>query len=374
MKILYLVTKSNWGGAQRYVFDLATSMKTKGYQVVVVLGGDGILKTKLESQGVRTISIASLGRDVSLEKDMVSLKRIYEIIKTERPDVLHLNSPKAAGLGAFSGRMLGVKKIVYTVHGWTFNEDRPLWQKSEIVLFSWLTMLFCDTVILLSDREQKQTLRFPFVRKKISVIPLGIQVPNFLSRKEAREKLSIPLDAVVIGSIGELTMNKNYLDLIIATTYLPPKNQFILVVIGDGEQRAEITNEIKKNELSGYSLFIGFKDDASQYLKAFDVFVLPSIKEGLPYVLLEAGLASLPVIATLVGGVPEIIENAETGILIEPRSSKRLAEAIKYLLITHPKEGQVNGNLLRTFVIKKFSFEKMVTETNNLYLKNNPAN
>ena len=123
MKILYAITKSNWGGAQRHLFDLATKMKERGHTPVVALGGDGILRKKLEDTGIKTYTIAKLSRDIALSKDAGSFKELFSVIKREKPDVLHLHSPKAAGLGALAGKLLRVKKIVYTVHGWTFNEE-----------------------------------------------------------------------------------------------------------------------------------------------------------------------------------------------------------------------------------------------------------
>src|ERR1700744_5804763 len=102
MKILYVITKSNWGGAQKHVYDLATAMKAAGHEVKVALGGDGILKTRLEAACIFTYPIASIGRDISVGKDAGSLSEIFSIIRAQKPDVLHLHSPKAAGLGAFS--------------------------------------------------------------------------------------------------------------------------------------------------------------------------------------------------------------------------------------------------------------------------------
>src|ERR1035437_9844261 len=100
MKILYAITKSNWGGAQRHVFDLATAMKTIGHEVFAAVGGEGLLKEKLEKAGIYTYSIAALGRNTSVGKDARSFKELYSVIREKRPDVLHLHSPKAAGLGA----------------------------------------------------------------------------------------------------------------------------------------------------------------------------------------------------------------------------------------------------------------------------------
>src|SRR4051812_48210118 len=121
MKILYLITKSNWGGAQKHVFDLATGMRDKGQEIKVAVGGEGELKTRLEAAGIFTYTISSMGRDLSVSKDSDSFKQIFSVIRAQKPDVLHLHSPKAAGLGALSGRILRVKNIVMTVHGWTWN-------------------------------------------------------------------------------------------------------------------------------------------------------------------------------------------------------------------------------------------------------------
>ncbi len=132
MKILYIITKSNWGGAQRHVYDLALAMKSRGHEVKVALGGEGLLKTKLEAAGIFTYTIAALGRDISVGRDAGSFKEIFSVIKSQRPDVLHLHSPKAAGMGALAGRLLRIKNIVMTVHGFTFNEDRPIHERLAI--------------------------------------------------------------------------------------------------------------------------------------------------------------------------------------------------------------------------------------------------
>src|SRR3989344_8728852 len=130
IKILYVITKSNFGGAQRYVYDLAINLR--GYDVAVALGGNGVLNEKLTASGIRTCSVASLQRDISPTKDIGSFGNLYSIIKKEQPDIIHLNSPKAGGLGAFACRFLNASRytlhatrIIYTVHGWAFNEDRP---------------------------------------------------------------------------------------------------------------------------------------------------------------------------------------------------------------------------------------------------------
>jgi len=371
-KILYVITKSNWGGAQRYVFDLATAMKESGYDVAVALGGEGVLKQKLDSADIRTISIASLARDMSVTKDTASLFTLYNIIKRERPDILHLNSPKAAGLGAFAGLLLGIKKIIYTVHGWTFNEGRPFVERAVIVFFSWLTMLFSHRTILLSQREFNQASRFPFIKGTLVLIPLGLQRPAFLPSDEARKQISTRINfdiskGFVIGTIAELHPVKGLKYFIEAMADIVKKHQKTLgVIVSDGKERMVLEGLIKEKGLEKSMFLTGYIENAAHYLKAFDVFVLPSIKEGLPYVLLEAGLASLPVIATNVGGVPEIIERKRSGILIQSKNPRELSDAISFL-IEHREKRDAYGAALKANTGTRFSFEQMLNRTEGLY-------
>lgn len=376
MKILYLITKSNWGGAQRHVFDLAVSMRDKGHEVSVALGGDGTLRTKLEAAGIYTHSISTLGRDISASKDAGSLKEIISIIRHRRPDILHMHSPKAAGLGSIAGRILGVKSIIQTIHGWTFNESRPIWERILIIFFSWLTMIFCHTTILLSEREYTQALYFPWIKEKLKLIPLGIKTPIFVSIDGAKQTIAktIGMTAtdfnkkIVIGTIAELHPNKGLSYLINAfSTVSAQYPQTILVIIGDGQEMTSLKSLIKTNKLEQNVFLAGYIDHAAEYLKAFTIFVLSSLKEGLPYAILEAGTASLPVVATTVGGIPEIIEDMKSGVLVQPKNIRELSHAISFM-IEHPDERKRYGINLKEKIIKDFSIEKMTLSLAELYI------
>lgn len=375
MRILYLITKSNWGGAQRNVFDLATSMKEKGHEVVAALGGDGILRQKLEAAGIYTHSISAMGRDVSVNKDALSFKEILTVIRHRKPDVLHLHSPKAAGLGALAGRILRVKKIIYTVHGWPFNENRLFFQKILIVVISWMTSLLSHKIIVLSQREHDQALHFPYIKNKITLIQSGIKAPVFLSVDGARQSMSkilnIPLvdfnKKTVIGTIAELHPNKGISYLIDAFSIISKEHSNVLcLIIGGGQEEDKFRRQIKEKGLENNLILLGYLDQAAEYLKSFSVFVLPSLKEGLPYVILEAGYASLPVISTTVGGIPEIIEDMKSGILVQPKNSRELAHALSFM-IENVTERRRYGAALRERVFNHFSFEKMIEKTENLY-------
>jgi glycosyltransferase involved in cell wall biosynthesis len=372
VKILYIVTKSNWGGAQKHVFDLASASKKNGQEVVVALGGEGVLRDRLREAGITTRSIGTLGRDVSVSGDSSSLMNIIKIIREIKPDILHLHSPKAAGLGAFAGRILGVKKVIYTVHGWAFNEDRPYIQKIAIAFFSWLTMLLSTHVITLSEKELGQAQAFPLVSHKLRMVRLGIHSPMFFATSSAQHffqtKTTEPLSKrFVIGTIAELHPNKGLIYAINAFEKLAAVNpNFIFFIIGEGEQRAQLEDLIKLKKLEQNIKLLGYVPNAAEYLRGLSLFLLPSVKEGMPYVLIEAGYAGIPVIATTVGGIPELIDDMKTGVLVQPKKSDEIFHALEFL-IEHKGTQREYARNFQERVKMMFNIEQMLQGTFKIY-------
>lgn len=372
MKILYLITKSNWGGAQRHVYDLAVHHKKSGHDVVVALGGEGMLRDRLREAGVTTRALSKLKRDVSVGDDMGSLFEIFKTIREVHPEIIHLHSPKAAGLGSFVSRMLGIKKIIYTVHGWAFNEDRSLAQKIPIYFFSWLTMVFSTHVVTLSEKEMGQALAFPLVSQKLRMIRLGITPPTFFGTSSARQffqsKFPENLDKrIVLGTIAELHPNKGLIYALNALEKTIARfPSVVFFIIGEGEQRTALEALIKEKKLENHVVLLGYVPHAAEYLKGFTIFVLPSVKEGLPYVLIEAGYAGLPVVATTVGGIPEIIDDMESGVLIQPKKSEEISHAIEFL-ISHKNIQRDYARNFQEKVRREFNIEQMLSATAKLY-------
>ncbi|OGC85222.1 hypothetical protein A3F55_01380 [Candidatus Adlerbacteria bacterium RIFCSPHIGHO2_12_FULL_53_18] len=303
-KILFVITKGNWGGAQRYVFDLATALPRAQFDVAVAFGQKGRLTEKLQHAEIKIYDIISLQRDISLGADLKSFFELRKLFKALRPDVVHLNSSKAGGVGALAARVAGVPHIIFTAHGWPFWEDRNVLFRCIIWFFSWLTALLAHTVIVISDYDLNVALRMPFVRGKTIRIYNGIdQHMSFGSGEIIRD--AFPAGAKIIGTIGELNKNKNQKALIEQAKQNP--NMYVAIV-GEGEERDALNELIKKYGLETRVKLFGFVP-AREALRGFDVFALPSLKEGLPYVLLEARLAGLPIEASRVGGVGEILDN-----------------------------------------------------------------
>jgi len=372
-KILYFITKANWGGAQRYVFDLATSFAHEGHEVTVVTGAPGALTDRLSKEGIRTKTLQTLRRDISFVDEVRSFVDVLKILKKEKPDILHLNSSKAAGLGALAGRFARVPRIVVTAHGWAFNEDRPLWQIGFIYFLSWITVLLSHHTVVVSEKDLADAEEFPFAKEKASLVYLGINPPAFLDKKSARKTLlegqSVKTDRQTywIGMIGELTKNKGYryaIEAFAELSFYTPNTLF--VIIGGGEDHEAIERDITRTGLRDRVILTGFRENAATLLPAFDCFLMSSIKEGFPYVIVEAGHAKLPVVATKVGGIPEIVTEMNSGLLVSSRDPHALSIALRSI-IENKKLATSLGEKLHTWVINEFSFEKMIAATRTAY-------
>lgn len=293
-KVLYVVTKGNWGGAQRYVFDLAVNLPAK-FDVAVACGISGKLVEKLREKNIRTVEVESLQRDVSFGADMRSFFELYRLFKKEKPDVVHLNSSKAGGIGTLAARMTGVPKIIFTVHGLPEDEARGTVSRFLITLATRLTFALCHTVITISKNNQER------VRGSV-LIYNGIGPMQFGTGEKIRN--AFPPGVKITGTIGELTYNKNQQALIEQVRKNPRMH---VAIVGEGELRNKLEQLINKYSLQDRVKLFGFMP-AQEVLKGFDIFALPSRKEGLPYVLLEAKAAGLPIVANRVGGVGEILD------------------------------------------------------------------
>ncbi len=377
LKICLVVTKGNWGGAQRYVYDLATNLPEDSYDVVVITGQGNILKNKLKERDIKTYELLNLKRDISIISEIKIFFSLLKIIWKEKPDVLHLNSPKVSGLGAVAGKLCGTKKIIQTIHGWSFNENRAAITTNLIGFFSWITVLLCHKTIIIAEKEKLQILSIPFINKtKIVLIKNGIEKIEFKKKYMAKKELLTTLSKTVfdnvshiiditwIGTIAELHKNKGLEYTIRAMAEI--RKPFVFFIIGEGEERERLEKIIKEKNLEDRVFLVGFMDKANQYLKAFDIFTLTSIKEGLPYSILEAGLAGLPVVASSVGGIPDIIENGVSGMLVNKVAPPEITQAIDYLINTKDQR-KIFGEKLKEKVEKEFSVEEMIKKTLKLY-------
>ncbi len=363
-KVLFLITKATWGGAQRYVYDLAKGLPQNEFTPALAFGVEGRLSELLRQDAIRARQIPALARDVALISDIKSFFQILDLIKSARPAILHLNSSKAAALGALAGRIAGVPCIVFTAHGWPFKERRFFLARACIYLISWFTALLAHHVIVVSETDAGIARRMPGIAAKVSHIPLGIAPPRLRPPQEAFASMFGALPAptltaktIRLVSIAELTANKGLRYAIDAIALLHTREiDAIYCIVGEGEERAALEKQVAKLGLSDRVFLPGFVLDAAANLAGFDAYVLPSIKEGTPYVLLEAGAAGLPAVMTDVID-DDLTKKFHVAARVPAKNALALADAIESVARA-PKIAESGG---------RFPLKEMVEATSDIY-------
>lgn len=375
-KILYVITKGNFGGAQKYVYDLATNLPKDKFEVIVAYGEGEELPKLLKEKEIRTIQINKLVREIKVLDEFKVCKELIGLIRSERPDVIHLNSSKIGGVGTVAGRIASLlekkytPKIIFTAHNWGFNDNnRSSFEKIFYYLSHWVTAILCHQIIAVSEKTKKDVSLFPFIKDKITVIYNGISEFETLSKEKARGILvHKDSEKVIVFSISELHKNKGVDVALKAISLLPKetKQKIIYSIAGNGEEKDNLNKLASELNITEIVRFLGFIPDAKKLLSGADTFLLPSRTEAFPYAILEAGMAGLSIIATSVGGVPEVIHDMQNGILVHPRNPKEIAEAILYLL-DHSEKQKEFGKEIKKTISNFFSLDKMLSETMTLY-------
>ena len=373
-KLVYVVTKASWGGAQKYVFDLANHFKDT-YSVEIWCGKNEFeaeisLISLAEQSGITVRYIDSLSRDINIRNEFKAMVRLYKLIQEHKPDILHLNSTKAVGLGGLIGRFSRVPKMVFTAHGLAIFEDRRQLQKTLIDIYSRCTFLLMHNIILISQKEFSYTKSW-FGARKHSLVRNGLSpkdqkpLKEILSKQPKKVKIALSnTNCVRLVGIGELHKNKGITHALEAFRQLKEAGyNFNYFHFGEGELEKSLIKQAEEAGLNEYVFFLGFEPNAAAYLANFDALVFPSIKEGLPYVILEAGFAGIPVFASTVGGIPEIVMDYETGRLHEPKDSEMLTKQLMEFL----KLNKYDKPKIFKKTTHKFSFKFMVNKTQKIY-------
>ena len=387
-RVLFVVTQSEMGGAQRFFYTLIPCLNKDKYEVMVAAGPQNKIRNQkfkneeyslleaLKKESVTTFQLKHLTREVSLWKDIKAVFEIRKLIKSWHPDVLFLNSSKAGFLGSFTSKFLVPNpklSVLYRIGGWTFNDPWPRWKKGLWILLEKISANWKDLIIVnnLHDMEQANKLGIR-PKEKIALVYNGIDAykTNFLSPTEAKLKLfekiakysgKIFQTKNVIGTIANFYPAKGLENLIKAAREFKDDKDTVFILVGDGVQRENLEWQIKNYGLENKVFLIGYLPKAFQYLTAFDIFVLPSVKEGFPWSILEAMNAKLPIIATRVGAVSEIIEDNKNGMLVEPAKPEQIAAKLRKL-INDNRLRQEFGIQAHQTVLFKFPLEKMVKE------------
>jgi glycosyltransferase involved in cell wall biosynthesis len=360
MKILYLITQADNGGAQKYVLSLAQHFGGE------IAAGEGrYIYEEAKKLNLPIHHLKHLKRKINLVKDFLAFIEIFQLIRQVNPEIVHVNSSKVGFLGSIAGKLCG-KKIVFTAHGFVFLETKSVTTRGFYIFSEWFASFFRDRIIAISDEDRRQALKNKIISaKKIVTVHNGLGKIDFLDRTEARKQLSLPEFEFVIGSIANFYQTKA-LDLLINAFGLLPKDlqqRYCLLIIGGGPEKINLTKLVSSLGLSDRINFAGEKQNAAQFLRAFDIFALASHKEGFPLVLLEAMQAGLPIIATDVGGNKEAL--GDSAILIPPGDQNALTQALINLISDSNLQAKLSS--ATQVQSKNFTLDKLFSETNQIY-------
>lgn len=337
--VLHIITRASWGGAQRYVYDVATDSSV--YNQAVATESSGALIDELHDSGVTVYHLSYARKSILPFHDVRTLIDIVKLLRRVRPDIVHLHSSKMGFIGGLACRFVGIKKIIFTSHGWPYNENRPL---PILIMFKLLSVIIimCSHKTIAVSKSVFKTRPYRLFSKKITQIYLAIHEPIYKEAMKARDiilrktRFTDCEKCFFIGIIGELTKNKGHETLIRAFEIITKKYDNVrLICIGNGTLFPDLHRLSMDLNVDHNIAWIKNFKDAAIFMKAFDVVVTPSYTEALGYVPLEAGLAGVARIASNVGGLPELIENEVNGLLVKRNNPEELAGALEKLITTN---------------------------------------
>ena len=382
-KILHIITRLDMGGSAQNTL-LSCLKLSRKYEMVLVCGLSqesnmtdserGAVKRLINdarANGVKIVQIPSLLRRISLVNDIRALYDLVRIIKTEMPDVVHTHTSKAGLLGRVAAKITKVPFIIHTPHGHVFfGHFGPILSK----IFLWLERFLApltNRVVALTDGEGKDyTDLSVYSKDKLVKIHSGVDIEKFkqepVSAIEKKRSLGISRNGLVVGYIGWLIPTKGPMHLLKAMEDVWQNyDDTILVFIGKGDLDVALRAEALKSSANGRVHFLGWRNDIDEIMPIFDILVLPSLNEGMGRVLVEAMAAGKPVVASRVGGIPDLVQDDYNGLLVPPGDEKALAASIK-LLIDDPEKAKMMGQHGRELCLH-FSLERMIEKIDNLY-------
>ncbi|MBU2524167.1 glycosyltransferase family 4 protein [Patescibacteria group bacterium] len=345
------------GGVEEIILTYTKLLDKSKYSVTVACLVTGTVSDEIACiDGVRLFHIDTKNR-------IRRFLKFWKIARETEADIVHNH---ACWYGLIVGYLVGAKRIetIHNMYHWFKHYERILYG---------LNCLFANKIIAVSEYVRTFSIDyFPFINTKNTVvIHNGIDFEKFQNdqnKTELREQLSIKKDEIVVGFIGRLTEQKGIEYLIEAALVISKQNPNVkFIIVGDGILRDALENQAHKLGLINI-FFTGFQRNVPQHLQLFDIFVLPSLFEGLPVSVLEAFASGTAVVATKVSGTPEVVHDGINGFLVEPKNAKQLAEKLQILIndpILRKKFGENGKNLVKS----QFSAELMVKKTEDVYSK-----
>ena len=383
VKILHIITRLDMGGSAQNTILSCIGLADK-YEIILTHGLS--LESKMTDQeiesinshienakdrGVKLVSIPSLIRNINPFKDFHSLMSILKLIKIEKPVIVHTHSSKAGLLGRLAAWISRVPLIIHTPHGHVFYGHFGKAVSKLFLHIERLLDIITDHTIALTEQEGRDYIKLSVSPpNKITTIHSGIDLESFIENKidvaGKKNSLGFNTEGQIIGTVGWLLPIKGPGYLLKAMGFVwerYPDAQ--LVYVGKGDLENDLKEKASQMGVSDNVKFLGWRNDVHEIMQVFDVFVLPSLNEGMGRVIVEAMAAGKPVVASNTGGIPDLVKNNENGLLFPPGDEKILAQSIINIL-EDPGKAESMGQKGRLYS-QDFSMEAMINKIEKLY-------
>ncbi|MFC7047196.1 glycosyltransferase family 4 protein [Halobacteriaceae archaeon GCM10025711] len=365
MGILHVITRSDWGGAPKIVETLATGTEA---DTAVACGSGGKLINRLEDSSVDVFEIEQLKSPPDPLADLKALSRVISILNSGDFDLVHCHSTKAGALGRIAAAIVGLPSV-FTVHGWGFYNTEYRWLSTTIKVGERLLARTTDSIVCVSENDLKvgESMKISSKAADSRVVKNGIPeigLPD--TRNSIYDQINLDRDIPVIGAIARLAPQKNPIAILRTVKELRDQGiEVAVVLIGDGPLMSECREFIEHANINNAYL-LGFVEDALELLPDLDVFLLPSRFEGLPLTVLESMHLGVPLVAYDVGGVPEVIEDGETGYVVPKGDFESFVAATQNLVENEDLRVQFSQRA-RELAVKNYSADRMISEYEAVY-------
>ena len=374
LKISVLATVTDFGGAEKVVLSLIKNITCELFELVPIIFTkpsliNNIFSKELDKTSKRYHTIFVNSYKIKYLNPLVNIIETYKLLKKDNLNLIHTHGYRADVIGISLAKLMGLP-VVSTCHGFISNDiNLALYNKLDRFV-----LRFAHKIIAVSIGIKNDLIRSGINESHLLMIQNAVEVNSNLelfiqNRRNKRQEYNLTEKEFVIGYIGRLSEEKGVKYLIEATSMLNDLNRFIRVlIIGEGPQKKELEDLVKKVNMEDKIFFVGFQSDIENWLPAIDVFVLPSLTEGTPMSLLEAMANGIPVVASAVGGVPQVVDSGKNGILVAPGKPEEIVDAVNRLYQDETLRKTVHEEGKKTIELK-FNASKWIKQIEAEYLK-----
>lgn len=376
VRVMHVITRLNTGGATVHVVELCAALQKAGFECLLVAGDVGPTERDMrhlaENQGLRVADVPGFGREIAPWRDLVSLAKLYQLMRRERPHIVHTHLAKAGIVARVAARLAQVPLVVHSSHGTVFQGYFSPGKSRFFLLLERLGGRLSTRVIASSEGLRDDLVRLRVApAERIEVIPYGFEFHDLATQPRHsgtfRDSQGIPHDVPLIGTVGRLVPIKN-IPLLLEAVALARKQggDFRLVIVGGGELRDELEERARELGLGEVAVFAGWQTSLVEVYADLDLLVLSSNNEGTPISLIEAMAAGCPVVATRVGGVADLVTDGVTGRVVPAGDPAQLSEAI-LAVFREPAVTQRAAELAQQHVLERHEGRARNADVARLY-------